>query len=183
MYQDDHINPWQRLSSQQIYDNPWITVIEDQVIGPNQTRGIYGRVLFKNIAIGIIPIDKERNTWLVGQYRYALDEYSWEIPTGGGHMDVDILDSAKRELKEETGLTAQSWENIMRIHTSNSVTNEEGFLFVARDLTEGDTDFDDTEDLKVWKMPFDKAYEMVMNQTITDSLSIAGILKVKCLGL
>lgn len=177
-----HQNPWKKLSSKHIYENPWIQVIEDQVIRPNNSEGIYGRVLFKNKAIGIIPLDEANNTWLVGQYRYALNEYSWEIPMGGGPVNNDILESAKRELKEETGLIAKKWKQIMRIHTSNSVTNEEGFVFVARDLEQGETEFDETEDLKIWKLPFEEAYQMVMNGEITDSLSIAGILKVKCMG-
>lgn len=174
-------NPWKRKSSKEIYENPWIQVIEDQVIRPNGSEGIYGRVLFKNKAIGIIPIDEHNNTWLVGQFRYTLNEYSWEIPTGGGDPDEAPLATAKRELKEETGITAKSWQNIQRIHTSNSVTNEEGFLFLARDLNYGETDFDDTEDLQVWKLPLEEAVELVMQSKITDALSVAGLLKVKYL--
>ena len=169
---------WTKLTSKQIYDNPWITVEEDQVINPSGNKGIYGKVLFKNKAIAIIPIDEEGNTWLVGQYRYTLDEYSWEVPMGGGPLEKDNLDSAKRELKEETGLTADQWTQVMRIHTSNSVTNEEGFIYVASELTEGETEFEDTEALTVKKLPFSEAIEMVMDGQITDSLSIAGLLKV-----
>lgn len=170
-------NSWKTISTNQIYDNPWITVHEDQVINPGGGRGIYGRVLFKNKAIGIIPIDEEGNTWLVGQYRYTLNEYSWEIPMGGGAIGVEPLESAKRELKEETGLIAGKWENIMRIHTSNSVTDEEGFVFLAEDLTQGKTEFEESEDLQILKLPFSEAIQMVMDQKITDSLSIAGLLK------
>lgn len=170
-------NPWRTISTKEIYNNPWITVHEDQVINPGGGEGIYGRVLFKNKAIGIIPIDEEGNTWLVGQYRYTLNEYSWEIPMGGGSIDIEALESAKRELKEETGLTAQKWQNIMRIHTSNSVTNEEGFVFLAQELTQGETEFEESEDLQILKLPFKKAIQMVMDQKITDSLSIAGLLK------
>ena len=122
-------NPWQTLNSKQVYNNQWIQVQEHTVINPNGGRGIYGKVLFKNRAIGIIPLDSDGNTWLVGQYRYTVNEYSWEIPMGGGPLDQDILTSAQRELKEETGLTAAKWTNIMRIHTSNSATDEEGFIF------------------------------------------------------
>ncbi len=172
-------NPWKKLSEKIIYDNPWINVQEHQVINPSGGKGIYGKVSFKNKAIGIIPVDEEGNTWLVGQYRYTLEEYSWEIPMGGGPLDEGILEAAKRELKEETGLTAEKWTNIMRIHTSNSVTDEEGFIFLAQELLQGETDFEDTEDLKIWKLPFADAVEMVMSGKITDSLSIAGILKVE----
>ncbi|MEL7145158.1 MAG: NUDIX hydrolase [Bacteroidota bacterium] len=171
-------NPWQTVHRKSIYDNPWISVEEHDVINPSGNPGIYGKVHFKNKAIGIIPLDEDNNTWLVGQYRYTLDEYSWEIPMGGGPNEVDILTSAKRELKEETGLEAASWENIMRIHTSNSVTDEEGFVFIARQLTQGATEFEDTEQLMIKKLPLAQCVEMVMDQKITDSLSIAGILKV-----
>ena len=171
-------NPWKTLSRKQIYDNPWINVEEHQVINPGGGEGIYGKVTFKNKAIGIIPLDLDY-TWLVGQYRYTLDEYSWEIPMGGGPVAIDPLVSAQRELKEETGLTAKRWQNILRIHTSNSITNEEGFVFLAEELTQGETDFEETEaDLKVMKLPFVEALHMVMNGKITDSLSVAGILKV-----
>jgi len=170
-------NPWQKLNTRRIYDNPWIRVEEDQVINPSGGRGIYGKVHFKNKAIGIIPIDEHQNTWLVGQYRYSLDEYSWEIPMGGGPLGQDVLASAQRELKEETGLTAERWTKILRIHTSNSVTDEEGFVFLAQELMQGETEFEETEDLAIKKLPFTEALEMAMNGEITDSLSLAGILK------
>lgn len=175
---EEHNNPWKQLSSKEIYQNPWIEVYEDQVLNPRGGKGIYGKVFFKNKAIGIIPIDGDGNTWLVGQYRYTLNEYSWEIPMGGGDRNHDPLSSAKRELKEETGLTARSWTKIMRIHTSNSITNEEGFIYIARDLEEGETEFDETEDLAIKKIPFSEAINMVMEGNITDAISVAGILKV-----
>jgi len=171
-------NPWQTLHRKQVYDNPWIEVYEDQVINPRGGEGIYGKVSFKNLAIGVIPIDKEMHTWLIGQYRYTLDEYSWEIPMGGGSRANSPLESAKRELKEETGLSAQRWKNIMRIHTSNSVTDEEGFVFLAQDLTPGETEFDDTEDLQIRRLPLSEAIQLVMDGHITDAISMAGLLKV-----
>ena len=161
-----------------VYDNPWIRVEEHNVLNPKKAEGIYGKVCFKNRAIGIIPIDKALNTWLVGQYRYTLNEYSWEIPMGGGPIEEDPLSAAKRELKEETGLTASKWTNILRIHTSNSVTDEEGFVYLAENLAEGQPEFEDTELIKVRRLPFSEALGMVMSGKITDSLSIAGILKI-----
>jgi len=171
-------NPWVKISEKKIYENPWIEVIEHQVINPSGKNGIYGKISFKNKAIGIIPLDGKRSTWLVGQYRYTLDEYTWEIPTGGGPTDQSILDSAKRELKEETGLKANKWTEILRIHTSNSVTDEEGFVFLAEELSMGKPQFEETEKLVIRKVTIMEAIDMVMKNEITDSLSIAGILKV-----
>lgn len=169
---------WITLSGDQKYDNPWIQVTEYQVINPAGKPGIYGKVHFKNKAIGIIPLDDQINTWLVGQHRYVLNEWSWEIPEGGGPLSVDILESAKRELKEETGLTANRWTQILRTHLSNSVSDEEGFIFLAEDLTEGAKQLEDTEaDMKVWKLPFKEALKMVLEGEITDSLSVMGILR------
>lgn len=170
-------NPWKTLSTRDMYDNPWIRVTESQVLNPGGGNGIYGVVHFKNTAIGIVPVDEQGYTWLVGQYRYALNEYTWEIPEGGGPANVDALESAKRELKEETGFTAQDWTMIARIHTSNSVCNEEGFLFLARQLTPGDSQPEETEELTVRKLHLREAVQMVMDNRITDSMSIAGILK------
>ena len=177
---DKKKNPWKKLSGRQVYDNSWIAVEEHQVITPAGTKGIYGKVHFKNKAIGIIPVDDDLNTWLVGQYRYTLDEYSWEIPMGGGPLDEDIRETAKRELSEETGLEAGSLEMIMRVHTSNSATDEEGFIFLARNLTQGTSSLEETEsDLVHKKLPLRDAIEMVLKGEITDSISICGLLKVK----
>ncbi|WP_200976075.1 NUDIX hydrolase [Echinicola sp. 20G] len=171
-------NPWKTKSKRLIYSNPWIELEEHKVITPAGTDGIYGKVKFKNKAMAIVPVDKELNTWLVGQYRYAIDEYSWEIPEGGGPIGEALLDSAKRELKEETGLTAGKWTEIMRFHTSNSVTDEEGFAFLAEDLMEGETEFEDTEDIKVIKLPLKEAIQKVLDGGITDVISSAVLLKV-----
>lgn len=171
-------NPWQTLESKEIYQNPWIQVEEHQIVNPAGNPGVYGKVHFKNKALGIIPLDQDNNTWIVGQHRYPLDEYSWEIPMGGGPIGLDVLESAKRELKEETGLSAGKWTEVMRIHTSNSVTDEEGFVFLAEELTQGETEFEETEVLLIKKLPFLEVLEMVMNGEITDGISIAGILKV-----
>jgi len=172
-------NPWTTRSSREVYSNKWIAVTEHQVINPSGGDGIYGKVHFKNKAIGIIPLDEQGNTWLVGQYRYVLNEYSWEIPEGGGPLDAPPLEAAQRELKEETGISATQWQLLMRFHTSNSVTDEESFIFLAEGLTHGENQLEETEaDLVVKKLPFQEALKMVMSGEITDSLSVAGILKV-----
>lgn len=172
-------NPWTTLSGEVKYDNPWINVTEYQVVNPAGGRGIYGKVHFKNKAIGVIPVDDQGNTWLVGQFRYTLDAFSWEIPEGGGAMGTDPVESAMRELKEETGLTASKWTMISRLHTSNSVTDEEGFIFLAEDVSEGESELEETEaDLRVKKLPLKEALTMVLNGEITDSMSIIGLLLV-----
>lgn len=172
-------NPWTIQTSQSIYDNPWINVTEHQVINPNGGEGIYGCVHFKSRAIGILVLDEANNTWLVGQYRFPLNQYSWEIPEGGGDLAVDPLESAKRELIEETGLHASDWLEIQRIHLSNSVSDELGIIYLARGLSYGEAEPEETEQLEIKKIPFEDAYQMVMNGDITDSMSVAAILKVK----
>src|SRR5690606_5576966 len=177
-------NPWKTLKINQIYENPWIRLEHHEVINPAGNEVIYGKVHFKNRAMAIIPIDEAGNTWLIGQYRYTLGEYTWEIPMGGGLLELDLLDAAKRELKEETGLTALKWTEIMKIHTSNSVTDEVGTVYLAEELTPGEPQFEETEVLQIKKLPFSKTVEMVMSGEITDSISIAGILKAaRVLGL
>jgi 8-oxo-dGTP pyrophosphatase MutT (NUDIX family) len=177
MNREEIKNPWTTLSGEVKYDNKWINVTEYQVINPGGGKGIYGKVHFKSTAIGVIPIDQENNTWLVGQYRYALNAYSWEIPEGGAPLGEDILDAAKRELKEETGMTAKRWTLLTKLHTSNSVTDETGFVFLAEELEHGDNDLEESEaDLKVRKLPLKEAFDMVVRGEVTDSMSMIGLL-------
>lgn len=172
-------NPWQKISSKLVYDNPWISLSEYEVITPAGKPGIYGKVHFKNIAIGVIAIDKEDNTYLVGQYRFVLDTYSWEIPEGGCPEGTDWLDAAKRELKEETGFNANTWTEILKMDVSNSVSDEFAVVYVAEDLIAGDSEPEETEQLQIKKMPFSEALNWVMEGKITDSISVAAILKLQ----
>lgn len=175
----DFKNLWTTLDIRKVYENRWISVDEHQVINPSGGRGIYGKVHFQNKAIGIIPLDEDDNTWLVGQWRYALNEWSWEIPEGGCPLSDEPLATARRELKEETGLTAGKWTMIQRTHLSNSVSDEEGFVFLAEDLQHGKSELEETEgDLEIKKLPLKEAVDMVLEGKITDSLSVMGLLKL-----
>jgi ADP-ribose pyrophosphatase len=176
-------NPWTTLERKEVYDNNWINVNEHQVLNPSGGPGIYGVVHFKNTAIGVLPLDEDNNTWLVGQYRYPMQAYSWEIPEGGGALGVDPLIGAKRELLEETGLVATDWTEIQRMYLSNSVSDEMAVIYVARGLTMTEAEPEETEQLIIKKLPFEEAYQMVMDGRITDSMSIAAILKTKILFL
>jgi 8-oxo-dGTP pyrophosphatase MutT (NUDIX family) len=173
--------PWTILSKKKIYDNPWIDVDHHEVLQPSGQKGIYGTVHFKNLAIAILPLDDEGNTWLVGQHRFPLRQYSWEIPEGGAPQGELPLEAAKRELREETGLTATSWEKILEMHLSNSVTDERAIAFIARGLTEGPSDPEGTEDISLKKVPFDLVYQDVLQGNITDALTVATVLRAKLL--
>ncbi|MDJ0699565.1 MAG: NUDIX hydrolase [Woeseiaceae bacterium] len=169
---------WKKLGSKTVFENPWMEVRVDRVINPGGGENEYGWIHFRNRAVAIVPLDEEGNTWLVGQQRYTLAEYHWELPMGGAPLDEAPLEAAKRELREETGLTAGDWQELMTLHTSNSITDEVGKVYVARDLTEGETEFEQTEDLTIRKLPFREALKLVMNGEITDAISVASILRV-----
>src|ERR1700760_3308421 len=133
---DEHHNPWKIVDKKEIYDNPWINLTEYNVINPSGGKGIYGKVHFKNRAVGVVPLDEHMNTYLVGQYRFTIDEYSWEIPEGGGALNEEPLVAAQRELLEETGLKATQWKKLSEMYLSNSVTNEYCIIFIATGLSQ-----------------------------------------------
>ncbi len=172
---------WRKLASKSVYENDWMEVREDHVINPGGGENHYGHVHFKNRAVAIVALDEARNTWLVGQQRYTLDAYSWELPMGGAPLGEDPLAAAKRELKEETGLTAREWQEIMQLHPSNSITDEVGFVYVATGLTEGEPDFEETEDLEIRRLPLDEALQMALDGEITDAISVAALLRLGAL--
>lgn len=175
---DDSLNPWLTLSEQEAYANPWISISHREVLNPAGNPGIYGVVHFKNVAVGIVPLDAAGYTWLVGQYRYTLQRYSWEIPEGGGPLGTDPLMAAKRELLEETGITARRWTPLLEMHTSNSVTDEYGVAYIAQELEMGEAQPEETEQLHVRRLPFTEVVDMVLNGEITDALSMIAVLKV-----
>jgi 8-oxo-dGTP pyrophosphatase MutT (NUDIX family) len=176
--EEELIGNWQRKSRQTSYENNWIKVSHDEVINPNGGEGIYGVVHYKNLAIGVIPLDEHNNTWLVGQHRYPQNKFSWEIPEGGGPLGIDPIESAKRELQEEVGLTAENYELILEMDLSNSVSDEQALIYVAKGLTPVNDNLDETEVLEVVKKPITEVLEMVIKGEITDSMSVAGILKL-----
>ncbi|MBD3223852.1 MAG: NUDIX domain-containing protein [Caldithrix sp.] len=169
-------NPWKTLSSKEIYKNQWLRLREDQVITPSGHNGIYGVVEAKP-AIAIVPLSENQDTYLVGQYRYTLDEYSWEVPEGGALDGEHTLSGAKRELKEETGLTARTWTYLGELYTSNSFTNERGYVYLAEDIFDGVSNPDSTEQLRIKKIPFLQAWQLVLEGSIKDALSIVSILR------
>lgn len=173
----DEKNPWTILSSAEQYDNPWIKVTEHQVLNPSGGKGIYGVVHFKNLAIGVVPYE-DGWIWMVGQYRFPLEAYSWEIPEGGGPHGIDALDSAKRELQEETGLTAAHYRPILEMDLSNSVSDERAIVYLATGLSQGEAAPEETEDLKLRKMRLEEVYEMVERREIRDSLTVAAVYKM-----
>ena len=171
--------PWTVLDRRAIYRNDWIELDEHRVINPAGGRGVYGVIHYRSLAIGIIPVDGEGNTWLVGQHRYPLDRFSWEIPAGGGALDVPPIESAQRELIEETGLRAARWDCIQHMELSNSVSDEVGMIWVARDLTLGESEPTAEEQITAARVPLAEAFERVHAGELVDSLTIAGLLKLE----
>ncbi len=183
MSTEPHKNPWITLTSEKVYDSPWIGVTKHDVLNPNGNPGTYSVVHFKNLAIGVLPLDADYNTWIVGQYRYPINQYSWEIPEGGGQHGVDPLVSAQRELHEETGITANKWRKIQEMHLSNSASDEFAYLYIAQELSFGVAEPEDNEQLELRKLHFDELYAMVESGEITDSLTVAIVLKTKLMML
>lgn len=172
-------NPWKTLGSKVIYQNPWITLREDQVIQPRGGEGIYSVVEPRGLAIGVLALDEENRLTLVGQFRYPLGCYSWEIIEGASEKGESALDAAKRELKEEAGTTAEHWEPLGGpYHLSNCFTSEEGRLFIATGLSGGEAAPDDTEELAIEHVSLKECVEMALSGQITDALSVIGILKL-----
>jgi 8-oxo-dGTP pyrophosphatase MutT (NUDIX family) len=168
-------NPWQRVHRGVGYQNPWITVYHDAVIRPDGQPGIYGVVHFKNIAVGIVAVDELDRVALVGQYRYTLDQYSWEIPEGGCPEGEDPLAAAQRELLEETGVTAKHWQELGRFHLSNSVSDELAIAYLATGLTHGTAQPEGTERLSLEWVPMAEVEKLIDGGRITDALTVLGV--------
>ena len=173
---DETRNPWVRRSRQTAYENPWIEVWHDEVTRPDGGDGIYGVVHFRSRAVGAIVLDADDRVLLVGQYRYTLERYSWEIPEGGSPLDEDPLDGIMRELLEETGYVASEWRELIRFTVSNSVTDEDAVMFVATDLDEGEASPEPTEELAIRWVPFDEALAMIDRGEIHDVITQTALL-------
>jgi 8-oxo-dGTP pyrophosphatase MutT (NUDIX family) len=174
------IGPWTRLSMRPIYENPWIRVREDQVLRPDGSPGIYGLVHFKNIAVAVVPIDAEGRVILVGQHRYTFDRYFWEVPEGGCPIGEETPEqTAVRELREETGYSAARWDPLGTLELSNSCTDETGHLYLARDLTPGPQEQEETESITVRHVDFAEAWSMAMDGRITESLTVAALARAR----
>lgn len=167
--------PWARHSRRVGYENAWITVWHDEVTRPDGAPGVYGVVHFANLAAGVLVLDASDQVLLVGQHRYALDAYSWEIPEGGVPAGEGALDGARRELLEETGVEATEWRELARVHLSNSVSDELAVLFVATGLSHGDATPDGTEQLAIRWLPFAEVLAMTLDGRITDVMTVVAV--------
>jgi 8-oxo-dGTP pyrophosphatase MutT (NUDIX family) len=178
-------NPWKTISQETAYENAWIRVEHHQVLNPAGNPGIYGKVHFKNTAISIVPVDSDGFTYLVGQFRYTLNAYSWEVPEGGCSIESgeSIVEAAKRELLEETGLVATEWKELGEVYLSNSVSDEKAVIYLAQNLSQHQACPEETEELKIRKLPLKDAIEMAKNGEITDALSVLSLLKIPALHL
>ncbi len=172
-----HGRPWTADAGRVVYDNPWLSVTEYAATAPTGRPALYGMVGFKNRAIAVLPLHGDGTVTLVGQNRFPFRDYSWEIPEGGAPLDEDPLDGAKRELAEETGLTAGDWRLVLTLQLSNSVTDELAYGFVALDLKAGEAELDETEDLAVVRVPFVEALGLAVEGKIQDSLTVAMLLR------
>ena len=168
--------PWIIRSETRAFENPWIKVTDHDVQHPDGSDGEYGVVSFKNIAIGVLPITESGDTWIVGQHRFPSNKYSWELPEGGGPVGASPLESAKRELREETGVSASEWVELIRFDVSNSVTDERAICYLAYGLSEGASSPEPSELLEVKRVSLKDLYHKVMNGEISDSLTIMMVL-------
>lgn len=175
-------NPWKTTSSRTVYQNNWISVREDEVIRPDGNPGIYG-VIFIRPSVGVLAINERDEVVLVGQWRYSVNRYSWELPRGGSHPgeETNMLEVARRELVEETGVKAARWEFLGTVDNGNGVAEDVQSLYLATGLTYAEMSLDPEEDITVKWMPFDEVVKMAMNGGITEVCSVAAIFKVALL--
>lgn len=184
MTHDDELpsepSPWRTLSSRVVYGNAWMRVREDQVVRPDGTPGIYGVMEPTRVATGVVALTDAGEVWLVGQYRYATGGYSWEIVEGGADPHEGPLAGAMRELREEAGLEAASWQLLGgEVHLSNCITSERAFIYLARGLRHVEAAPEGTEVLRLAKVPLARALALVDRGAITDAVSVIGLLRAE----
>ncbi len=177
----DGPNPWKIQDSREVFSNPWVRLVKNNVIRPSGNPGIYTVVHFRRKAVGVIPVDQQKHTWLVGQFRFPTNTYEWEIPEGGAEENETPLQCAKRELQEEAGLIGKIWTPLQHLQVSNSVTDELAYTFLAQDLTSVIATPEETEELAVRRVPLETAFTMALDGEIRDAISVASLLKLKCL--
>jgi 8-oxo-dGTP pyrophosphatase MutT (NUDIX family) len=169
--------PWGASDERLVFESPWLSLREYQAVAPTGHPAVYGVVGFKNLAIGVLPLHEDGSVTLVGQHRFAMRRYSWEIPEGGGALDVDPLESARRELREETGLIAQDWREVLRFELSNSATDERGFGYIATGLCPGEAAPDETEVIQVARRPFREVLDIALSGMMPDMITLAMLLR------
>jgi ADP-ribose pyrophosphatase len=169
------VGPWRRRTRRTVYQNAWLEVWHDEVDRPDGGPGIYGVVHFASRAVGVVVVGDDGRLLLVGQHRYTLDEYSWEVPEGGVGPDETLEDGARRELREETGYEADTWRSLFRFSTSNSVTDEVGEMFIATGLRAGEASPDATEDLATRWATLEEVLSEIERGEIHDLMTIAAV--------
>ncbi|MDR3510469.1 MAG: NUDIX hydrolase [Caulobacteraceae bacterium] len=169
--------PWKVVEAREVYDNPWISLTEYDAIAPTGRPALYGAVRFKNLALAILPLHDDGAVTLVGQHRFPIPGYSWELPEGGGPLGVDPLESARRELREEAGLEAADWREVLRFQLSNSITDERGYGYLATGLSPVAAEPDETEALALARVPFRQALDAALAGHILDMLTLAMLLR------
>jgi 8-oxo-dGDP phosphatase len=172
--------PWRRVAARPIYDNPWINVTEYDAIAPTGQPALYGLVTMKYRGLGVVPLHEDGTVTLVGQHRFTFQDYSWEIPEGGGPVDGDALADIQRELAEEALLVASDWRQILQFQISNSLTTETGMTFLAMGLESipAPHEGDDTEDLAIARVPFREALDQALAGNMLDLITVASLLRV-----
>jgi 8-oxo-dGTP pyrophosphatase MutT (NUDIX family) len=174
-----HGDPWKPGAERVAFESGWITVTEQVATAPTGKLSPYGLVKFKNLAVAVLPIHEDGTIVLVGQHRFPLGDYTWELPEGGSPLGEDPLDGARRELAEETGLAAAEWREVMRTQLSNSVTDERmiGYLALGLSPAASAHEADETESIALARVPFREALDAAMAGYLPDMLTVAMLLR------